>query len=140
MVPQANGSDGFVYNYYNAAWALVQGLNKSNGAGGRPAPGARAEDDPAGYQVSDDGCSSSTAAARRSRTSTPCRSSRTPDGAPARNVVGYVPNVDQTFGGTFRPDQASARTQLPALREAEAAVAGKDQVVKNGVITKQVIK
>ena len=26
-----NYADGFVYNYYNAAWALVQGLQKSNG-------------------------------------------------------------------------------------------------------------
>ena len=26
-----NYADGFVYNYYHAAWALVQGLTKSNG-------------------------------------------------------------------------------------------------------------
>ena len=37
MVPGLNGGncdDGFVYNYYNAAWALVQGLTKSGGAVG----------------------------------------------------------------------------------------------------------
>src|SRR5437868_5717212 len=35
VFPGLNGgnyADGFVYNYYNAAWALVQGLNKSHGA------------------------------------------------------------------------------------------------------------
>src|SRR5580765_5623158 len=35
VYPGLNGgnyADGFVYNYYNAAWALVQGLTKSKGA------------------------------------------------------------------------------------------------------------
>ena len=32
-----NVNDGFFYNYWNAAWALVQGLNKSGGRVGRGA-------------------------------------------------------------------------------------------------------
>src|SRR6266581_7381285 len=32
--PKLPADDGFVYNYYNAAWALVQALNKSGGAVG----------------------------------------------------------------------------------------------------------
>ena len=31
----ADVNDGFFYNYWNAAWALVQGLNESDGAVGR---------------------------------------------------------------------------------------------------------
>ncbi len=30
----ADVNDGFFYNYWNAAWAMVQGLNKSKGATG----------------------------------------------------------------------------------------------------------
>ena len=32
LAAETRRADGFVYNYYNAAWALVQGLNKSHGA------------------------------------------------------------------------------------------------------------
>ena len=77
-----NYADGFVYNYFNAAWALVQGLTHSKGAVGRgpaerppaPAPGRLP-----GLRVA--ASSSSTRTGRRSRISTRCRSSRTPTAA-----------------------------------------------------------
>ena len=37
-----NYADGFVYNYFNAAWALVQGLTKLGGPGGSSAAGRAA--------------------------------------------------------------------------------------------------
>src|SRR5262245_33861325 len=34
LYPKQNVDDGFFYNYYMATWALIQGLQKSNGATG----------------------------------------------------------------------------------------------------------
>src|SRR5947208_8789654 len=58
IFPGLNGgnyADGFVYNYYNAAWALVQGLNKSHGALGAKLQHALPRSIRPGYQVSGHG-------------------------------------------------------------------------------------
>ena len=74
-----NPDDLFVANYYNAAWALVQGLAKSGGAVGHDAPGGAAADElRRATRCRTAATSSSTPAARRSRTSTSSSSSRTP--------------------------------------------------------------
>ena len=72
-----NYADGFVYNYYNAAWALVQGLTKSGGQlGSRSSRHCRARSSRATRSPTTVS-SGSTATGRRSRISTRCRSSRT---------------------------------------------------------------
>src|SRR5438270_3169745 len=58
IFPGLNGgnyADGFVYNYYNAAWALVQGLNKSHGALGAKLQSSLPRTLRPGYQVSGHG-------------------------------------------------------------------------------------
>ena len=50
-----NYADGFVYNYYNAAWALVQGLTQSNGATGAALQAGMPKTLKSGYQVSNKG-------------------------------------------------------------------------------------
>ena len=50
-----NYADGFVYNYYNAAWALVQGLTKSNGQLGASLQTAMPRSLKSAYEVSDGG-------------------------------------------------------------------------------------
>src|SRR2546423_737626 len=58
IYPGLNGgnyADGFVYNYYNAAWALVQGLNKSGGALGAELDAAMPRTLRAGHQGSNGG-------------------------------------------------------------------------------------
>ena len=123
-----NYADGFVYNYFNAAWALVQGLTNSKGAVGGGAAGRAAEDAPGrATRCPTRASSSSTRTGRRSRTSTRCRSSRTLTAASAPTIVGFVPNVDQSFGGLFKKTSPAARPHAAALREEVDAVAGQDQ-------------
>ena len=137
-----NCDDGFVYNYWNAAWALVQGL-KSRAVTRRGAPGLAAAD----------------SEGRRSR----CQRRRvagldkTPPGDP-----GPVPAPDReggrtgrlltttiaascrtwtrAFGRSLRPEQAGAGPQHPPCKKAKLPWQGKIKVVKNGVVTNQVIK
>ena len=62
------------------------------------------------------------------------------DGAVAANVVGFVPLVDQSFHGLFkRSSPPPGRTQ-PKCVKAKLPWQGKIRVVKNGVITNQLIK
>jgi branched-chain amino acid transport system substrate-binding protein len=63
-----------------------------------------------------------------------------PDGSAAPDVVAFVPNVDQSFGGLFKPTSPPpGRTQPPCVK-AKTPWQGKIRVVKNGVITKQFLK
>ena len=51
-----------------------------------------------------------------------------------------MPSVDQSFGGLFTPtSQPPGRTQ-PPCKKAKTPWQGKIKVVKNGMITNQVIK
>ena len=55
-------------------------------------------------------------------------------------VVGYVPNVDQSFGGLFKKTSPPpGRTQPPCVKK-KTPWQGKIKVVKNGVITNQTLK
>ena len=54
------------------------------------------------------------------------------------SIVGYVPNVDQTFGGYF--GLKAAGRNYPACVKRKLPWQGKIKVVKNGVITNQNIK
>ena len=49
------------------------------------------------------------------------------DGSVGTAVVGFVPNVDQSFGGLFKTIEPAARPHAAAVREEEPAVAGQDQ-------------
>ena len=55
-------------------------------------------------------------------------------------IAGYVPNVDQTFGGYFGPSKPAPGRNYPPCKKAKLPWQGKIQVVKNGIVTKQVIK
>ena len=134
-----NYADGFVYNYYNAAWALVQGLTKSAvSSGSRSSRRCRARSSRATRSPTTVS-SGSTGTGRRSRTSTRCRSSKTGNTI-GTAVVGYVPNVDQSFGGLFkRTSPPPGRTQPPCVKK-KTPWQGKIKVVKNGVITNQTLK
>ena len=57
-----------------------------------------------------------------------------------RRSPGYVPNVDQTFGGYFGPNKPAPGRNYPACVKRKLPWQGKIKVVKNGVITNQVIK
>ena len=66
---------------------------------------------------------------RRSSPSTSSSSTRRA-GKLAVKTVGYIPRVDQTFGGTFSPSHAGAGTEVPDVREAEPAVGRQDADIR----------
>ena len=104
--PQASCT--FTFGYYVNTWGLIKGLRPSRAT----SPAARrscrrrsAKVQPARRRTAR---SSSTRTARRSSPST-TSSSTTKDGKLAVKTVGYIPDVDQTFGGTFSTHDAARR-------------------------------
>ena len=61
-------------------------------------------------------------------------------GSVTTQIAGYVPSVDQTFGGYFGPNKPAPGRNYPPCKKAKLPWQGKIKVVKNGVITNQVIK
>ena len=135
-----NYADGFVYNYYNAAWALIQGLQKSNGATGAALQKAMPRTLRPGYQVSDNGVLKLDSNRQAIQDQYPLQVVKNADGSIGTAVVGFVPNVNQSFGGLFKKTSpAPGRTQPPCVKKS-LPWQGKIKVVKNGVITNAVIK
>jgi branched-chain amino acid transport system substrate-binding protein len=134
-----NYADGFVYNYYNAAWAFIQGLQKSGGQLGAALQRAMPRTLKSGYEVSDGGVVKLDANRQAIQDQYPLQITRTGNTIGA-SVVGYVPNVDQSFGGLFKKTSpAPGRAQPPCVKKA-TPWQGKIKVVKNGRITNAVIK
>jgi branched-chain amino acid transport system substrate-binding protein len=61
-----------------------------------------------------------------------------PEGVPS--VIGYVPNVDQTFSGVFGPTKPPPGRDFPPCQKRSLSWQGKIREVKNGVVTNQTIK
>src|SRR6266480_2578045 len=99
IFPGLNGgnyADGFVYNYYNAAWALVQGLNKSGGAVGAKLQSSLPHSLKPGYQVSGKGVLHLDKNRQAIQDQWPLQIV-SKGGKPTTVVVGFVPNVTQSF-------------------------------------------
>ena len=60
------------------------------------------------------------------------------DGKLAVKTVGYIPNVDQTFGGTFSRKTPAPGRNVPAVREAEPAVDRQDAACRRSPASEQV--
>jgi len=138
--PKQPADDGFVYNYYNAAWALVQGLQKSGGQLGSKLQAAMPRTLKAAFQVSNGGVLHLDANRQGIQDQYPLQLEKQADGSVAAQVVGFVPNVDQGFHGLFKKTSPPPGRTQPACKRAKLPWQGKIRVVKNGVITKQVIK
>jgi branched-chain amino acid transport system substrate-binding protein len=136
---QADINDGFFYNYWNAAWALVQGLNKSNGAVGPALQRALPRTLRPAFQVANGGVLRLDSRRQAIQDQYPLQIVRKA-GKPAVTIAGYVANVDQTFGGYFGPNKKAPGRSVPACVKRKLPWQGKIKVVKNGVITNQVIK
>ncbi len=132
--------DGFTYNYYNAAHALVLGLTASGGAVGAKLQASLPRTLTTGYQVSNGGVVRLDSNRQAIADQYPLQIVKGPDGKPTTAIVGYVPGVDQSFGGFFtRTSPPPGRTQPPCVKH-KFPWEGKVRVVKNGVITNQLIK
>jgi branched-chain amino acid transport system substrate-binding protein len=143
VFPGLNGgnyADGFVYNYYNAAWALVQGLQKSNGAVGTALQAALPRSIKPGYQVSSGGVVHLDANRQAIQDQWPLQIVKGADGKLTTAVVGFVPNVTQSFGGLFTKSSPPPGRSQPACKKTKTPWQGKIKVVKNGKVTNQVIK
>jgi branched-chain amino acid transport system substrate-binding protein len=138
--PDLPAADGFVYNYYNAAWALIIGLNRSNGAVGAALQRAMPRALKSGYEVSDGGQVRLDSRRQAIQDQYPLQIVRNPDGSIGPVVVGYVPNVDQSFGGLFRPSSPPPGRAQPRCVKKSLPWQGKIRVVRNGVITNQFIR
>jgi branched-chain amino acid transport system substrate-binding protein len=136
--PKIPAEDSFTLNYYRSAHALVLGLQKSNGRVGaalqRSLP--RVIDDP--YQVSTGG--KVRLDSRRQAIQDQWMMQINPTGAFGIRTYGYVPNVDQTFGGTFGPNKPAPGRNFPACTKKKLPWQGKIKVVANGKVTNQLVK
>jgi branched-chain amino acid transport system substrate-binding protein len=132
--------DGFFYNYYQGTRALVQGLNKSKGAVGAALQAAMPRGIFAPFEISDNGVVKLDANRQAIQDQWPVQIIKGADGGPAITLTGYVPNVNQSFGGLFTKNSpAPGRTQ-PACVKKNLPWQGKIREVKNGVVTKTIIK
>jgi branched-chain amino acid transport system substrate-binding protein len=136
----ADVNDGFFYNYWNATWALVQGLNNSKGAVGPALQRALPRTLKPAFQVANGGVLRLDSRRQAIQDQYPLQIVRGPDGKPAAQVAGYVPNVDQTFGGYFGPNKPAPNRNVPACTKRKLPWQGKVRVVRNGRITNQVIR
>jgi branched-chain amino acid transport system substrate-binding protein len=134
-----NAEDAFILNYYRGAYALVLGLQKSKGSVGAALQAAlpRAVKDP--YQVSNGGIVKLDSRRQAIQDQYDMQIVKGPKG-PTVSIAGYVPSVDQTFGGTFAPNKPPPGRTFPPCVKKKLPWQGKIQVVKNGVITKQYVK
>ena len=136
--PKLPAADGFVYNYYNAAWATIRGLQASGGDVTklqRNMPKSLRS----AYEVTDGGTVRLDANRQAIQDQYPLQIVQGPSG-PTTVVVGQVPNVDQSFGGLFkRSSPPPGRNQPPCVKR-KLPWQGKIKVVRNGVIQKAVIK
>jgi branched-chain amino acid transport system substrate-binding protein len=147
VYPELPAADGFVYNYYNAAWALIQGLEASGGDLAT-LPDNLPRELLSGYEVtdSDDNVVSSGGTVflddnrQAIQDQYPLQIVEGDDGAPTTVVVGMVPNVDQTFGGLFTADSPPPGREQPPCEDADLPWENNIRVVENGEISEEVIE
>jgi branched-chain amino acid transport system substrate-binding protein len=135
----ANFDDGFLYNYYQATKALVAGLNASAGATGAKLQQALPTTLSAPFNISNRGNVKLDSNRQAIQDQWPVQIVQGANG-PTVTLTGYVPNVDQSFGGLFKKSSPPpGRTQPPCVKK-KLPWQGKIRAVKNGVVTNSVIK
>ena len=138
--PDLPADDNFVANYFTSAKALVQGLNSSNGAVGVALQNALPRALKAPYQVSNGGLLRLDSRRQAIQDQYQLQLVKKADGSVGPTAVAYIPNVDQSFGGLFKPSSPPPGRSQPACKKLKTPWQGKIKVVKNGVITNQTIK
>ena len=140
MYPAQNVDDGFFYNYYMAAKALTIGLAKSGGAVGAKLDAAlpRSIDGP--FQISNGGKVTLDSRRQAIQDQYQLQLVKQPDGSVAATVVAYVPAVDQSFGGLFKPTSPPPGRTQPPCKKVKTPWQGKIKVVTNGKVTNQILK
>ena len=140
LYPKLPADDGFVYNYYMAAWALVQGLNKSHGALGAKLNVALPRAIAGPFQASGGGFLHLDSRRQAIQDQYQLQLVKNADGSVGPTVVAYVPTVDQSFGGLFKPSSPPPGRNQPQCKKLATPWQGKIKVVSNGKITTQTLK
>jgi branched-chain amino acid transport system substrate-binding protein len=140
MYPKLPADDGFVYNYYMAGKALVQGLKKSGGAVGAKLQASlpRSIDGP--FQISNGGKVKLDSRRQAIQDQYQLQLVKNADGSVGPAVVAYVPSVDQSFGGLFKPTSPPPGRSQPPCTKLTTPWQGKIKVVSGGKITDQILK
>lgn len=140
MYPAQNVDDGFFYNYYMAAKALVLGLQTSGGAVGAKLQASlpRSIDGP--FQISNGGKVRLDSRRQAIQDQYQLQLVKQADGSIAPVVVAYVPAVDQSFGGLFTPSSPPPGRTQPACKKVKTPWQGKIQLVQNGKVTNQILR
>jgi branched-chain amino acid transport system substrate-binding protein len=129
--PSVAAAFGFFYGYYSAGVALVEGLKAVDGDISDPSVLHAALSDltlelPYGEVSLDDNRSGIVDVGVS-------QLALNEDGEIIQRAVAIVPQVDQTFGGTFGPDTASPSRDFPACEQRELPWAGNAIPVVDGV-------
>ena len=132
----AASDDGFFYN----AKALTIGLAKSGGAVGAKLDAAlpRSIDGP--FQISNGGQVTLDSRRQAIQDQYQLQLVKQPNGSIAPVVVAYVPAVDQSFGGLFKPTSPPPGRTQPPCKKVKTPWQGKIKVVTNGKVTNQILK
>jgi hypothetical protein len=140
LYPKLPADDGFVYNYYMAGKALVQGLQKSGGAVGAKLQASlpRSIDGP--FQISNGGKVKLDSRRQAIQDQYQLQLVKNADGSVGPVVVAYVPSVDQSFGGLFKPTSPPPGRAQPPCTKLTTPWQGKIKVVSGGKITNQILK
>jgi branched-chain amino acid transport system substrate-binding protein len=128
----ANAYNGFYFNYWKAAWALVKGLNAVHGnitPSQLPLQKVLAKvslNTPFGVVTLD-----------KNRNAVEGEWSYQIFAQPGKTevkTVQFIPNVDQTFGGTFSPTTPPPGRSFPTCKAGALPWTGKEKPVVNGKI------
>jgi branched-chain amino acid transport system substrate-binding protein len=138
--PGITAEDSFTLNYYRGARALVMGLNKSKGAVGAALQAAMPRSVPDPYQVSGNGIVKLDSRRNAVHDQYAIQIVAGADGKPTITMAGFIPNVDQTFGGTFAPTKPAPSRTFPPCVKKSLPWQGKIQVVTNGAVTSEFVK
>ena len=145
--PDLPAADGFVYNYYNAAWAFIQGLEAAEGDLSKLQE-SMPQQLQSGYEVTDEGGEVTDNGGiveldeRRQaiQDQYPLQIVEGEDGNPTLQIVGMVPNVDQTFGGLFTPESPPPGREQPGCEDVDLPWEGQIRVVEDGQVMEGVIE
>jgi len=140
LYPAQNVDDGFFYNYYMAAKALVLGLQKSGGALGAKLQAALPRSIQGPFQISNGGNVKLDARRQAIQDQYQLQLVKNPDGSVSPQVIAYVPGVDQSFGGLFKPTSPPPGRTQPPCKKVTTPWQGKIKVVANGKVTNQILK
>ena len=140
MYPAQNVDDGFFYNYYMAAKALTIGLANSGGAVGAKLQASLPRSIVGPFQISNGGLVKLDSRRQAIQDQYQLQLVKQPDGSVAPVVIAYVPGVDQSFGGLFKPTSPPPGRTQPACKKLKTPWQGKIQVVTNGKVTNQILK